>query len=80
MSIKISNIRDLKIMYLTTSIGVKAYEFLEDFGINDKNFNNNRKSNILSANMHCYNLLISLYGGASQLKYDDRLHYNLILL
>ena len=76
MSIKIS---DLKIMYLTTSVGLKGYEFLEEFGLTNDNSKGSKKTNILSVNMYFYNLLISKYGGVAKLEYDDKLHYNLIL-
>jgi len=78
--IKISNISDLKIMYLTTSIGFKAFEFLDKFGLYDNVILKiNKKNNIMTVNKHFYNLLITKYGGTSQLNYDSRTHYNLIL-
>ena len=75
----ISNIRDLKIMYITASIGVIAFEIGLHFDL-DNVFKNNRNLNyITSSNYYYYQFLISKYGGTANFKYEYNLHYFLKL-
>lgn len=77
----ISNIKDLKIMYITTSIGLIAYDIGMDFGLSEA-FNNsiNNLAYRTNVNYYIYSILISKFGGTSHIKFDPKeIHYFLKL-
>ena len=77
----ITNIRDLKIMYMTTSIGLITFEIGQTFGL-DKTFKNNDSTfkSISASNYYIYSFLISKYGGTAHIKFDPKdIHYFLKL-
>ena len=77
----ISNIRDLKVMYITTSIGLISFIIgANNFGL-DKVFQNNNSTLIemKNGNHYIYSIIISEFGGTAHIKYDKELHYFLKL-
>jgi len=76
----ISNIRDLKIMYITTSIAVQSFEYGELFNLdNTFKYKNDRIQYFIQSNLKIYNLFISNWGSISDFKYSLHLHYFLKL-
>jgi hypothetical protein len=76
MKLNFSNIRDFKIMYITTSIGVIAN--IE--GVNtDIISKGDPLPHIKFVPMHIYNILISRYGGVNHFRYKSGIHCNLII-
>jgi len=76
MKLNFSNIRDLKIMYITTSIGVVANSEGVDTDIINKD---NPLAYIKILPMYIYNILISRYGGLNHFRYNSGMHCNLII-
>jgi len=76
MKLNFSNIRDFKIMYITTSIGVIA----NSEGVNTDIINKNETLPYIKLlPMYIYNILISRYGGLNHFRYNSGLHCNLII-
>jgi len=66
MPFQFSNIRDFNVMYLSTMIGELMQHNLIRIGFTDKYYSTqNLSKDIIQQNFYSYNILISLYGGAS---------------
>ena len=73
------NIKDFKIMYITTSIGAISLVIGKKFGL-DKALNSNTDINqIIRSNFYIYSFILSEYGGTSHIKCDNVHHYFLKL-
>jgi hypothetical protein len=76
----ISNIRDLKIMYITTSIGIISYEIGSKFNLNYAFNSKDNSSEIVHANMYIYSFILSKYGGTAHIQFNNnKFHYFLKL-
>jgi hypothetical protein len=76
----ISNIRDLKIMYITTSIGVISYEIGSKFNLNNAFSSKDNSSQIIHANMYIYSFMLSKHGGTAHIQFNNnKFHYFLKL-
>jgi hypothetical protein len=79
MKYNFSNIKDFKIMYITTSIGAISLVIGKKFGL-DKALNSNTDINqIIRSNFYIYSFILSQYGGTSHIKCDNVHHYFLKL-
>jgi len=76
-----SDIRNYKIMYLATTIGLISFKIGESFGLDKVLKNNNRLLNaITSGTYNIYSFFISQYGGSASTKFDpEDIHYFLKL-
>jgi hypothetical protein len=72
MPFQFSNIRDFNVMYLSTMIGELMQIELPTFSFINKYYSDeNLYKNIIFQNHYSYNSLISLHGGATNLKKND---------
>jgi hypothetical protein len=82
MNYKFLNIKDFKIMYITTYIGVISCKVTEKFGLLDiltKSISYNIKEISLST-LYIHSFIISKFGGAAHFKYDKTIHHYFLKL
>ena len=80
MKLNFSNIRDYKIMYITTNIGVISSIIGMKFNLNNAFSSNDNSSNIIHANFYIYSFILAEYGGIAHIKFNkNKFHYFLKL-